>query len=286
MSRMDNTRPSRPDWPEHGAAKMARDFLFWRHLRVVRARTMRHLRKWISAVSPANRPVRTVYDVSMWPNWGDKTYAYCHYGTYGSYLADLLRAVDRPFIFLDIGANQGLFSLIAGQNRNCEAIVALEPVPRTYDLLSRNLTANALDERATALNFGLSDRVGTFPITLSKGHSGLATLGGEARQFRGEHPTTDVKLETMTELAQQIPADLPIFVKVDVEGHEETVIRELLSWDEAERIFGLFYEHDDRWTDKEAVNALLDEAGFRRERKFGRGRHYDVLAAPDPGASA
>lgn len=286
MSRMDNTRAFAPNWPQHDDAEMARDFLFWRHLRVVRARVMRHLRKWIGEVSPANRPVRTVYDVAMWPNWGDKTYAYCHYGTYGCYLSDLLGAMDRPFVFIDIGANQGLFSLIAGQNNHCEAIVALEPVPRTHALLARNLAANGLEDRAEALNFGLSDRAGTFPITLSKGHSGLATLGGEARQFRGEHPTTDVRLETMTELARHIPADLPIFVKVDVEGHEETVIRELQSSQEAERIIAIFYEHDDRWTDKQAVNGLLDEAGFERKRKFGRGRHYDVLAAPVSNAPA
>lgn len=280
MSRMDNNLMFRPEWPEHDRARMKRDFLFWRHLRVVRARTMRHLRKLAAALNSGERPVRTVYDVAMWPNWGDKTYAYCHYGTYGSYLADLLSAVDRPFVFIDIGANQGLFSLIAGKNPNCQAILSLEPVARTHSLLTRNLVANGLDDRAQALNFGLSDRAGTFPITLSKGHSGLATLGGEARQFRGEHPTTDVRLETMVELERHIPDDLPVFVKVDVEGHEEKVIGELLSWDQADRIFAIFYEHDDRWTDKAAVDALLVKAGFGRERKYGQGRHYDVLATP------
>ncbi|MCK0128474.1 FkbM family methyltransferase [Erythrobacter sp. F6033] len=259
---------------------MARDFLLWRHLRVVRARTMRHVRRTIGGGK--SRPVRTTYGVKMWSNWGDKTYAYCHYGTYGSYLADLIGAVDQPFCFVDIGANQGLFSLIAGQNPECEKIISLEPVGSTYERLVANLAENGLENRAAALNFGLSDQAGEFPITLSKGHSGLATLGKHGMELSGEHTQTTVKLQTMDALAAHVPDDLPIFVKIDVEGHEETVIRQLLQSHQSKRIMGIFYEHDDRWTNRAAVNALLDNAGFEHSRIYGRGKHYDVLATPTP----
>nr|WP_298927635.1 FkbM family methyltransferase [uncultured Erythrobacter sp.] len=278
MNRIDPASTFKPAWPEHDQQHMARDFLLWRHLRVVRARTMRHVRSIFSAGQAA--PVTTTYGVKMWPNWGDKTYAYCHYGTYGTYLADLLGAVEHPFCFVDIGANQGLFSLIAGQNAACQKIIALEPVGPTYDRLAANLTANGLDDRSQPLNFGLSDKAGDFPITLSKGHSGLATLGEHGAHLAGEHSQASVRLETMDALAQHLPDDLPIFVKIDVEGHEETVIRELLGSSHAKRIIAIFYEHDDRWTDKNAVNALLDNAGFEHSKIYGRGKHYDVLATP------
>lgn len=279
MNRLETASAFKPAWPEHEPQRMARDFLFWRHLRVVRARSMRLVHKALNGGDPAG-PANTVYGVKMWPNWGDKTYAYCHYGTYGSYLADLLASIERPFCFVDIGANQGLFSLIAGQNPACEKIVALEPVSQTHERLVRNISANGLTGRAEALNFGLSDSAGTFEITLSKGHSGLATLGAHGDQLPGEHPKAKVRLETMEELARHLPAELPLFVKVDVEGHEETVIRELLSSSAAACIIGIFYEHDDRWTDKQAVNELLDSAGFEHSRIYGRGKHYDVLATP------
>lgn len=239
---------------------------------------MRHVRGIVSAGN--STPVTTTYGVKMWSNWGDKTYAYCHYGTYGSYLADLLASVKHPFCFVDIGANQGLFSLIAGQNDACEKIISLEPVGPTFDRLTANLKENGLNGRSVPLNFGLSDQAGDFPITLSKGHSGLATLGDHGAQLAGEHTQASVRLETMDTLAQHLPDDVPIFVKVDVEGHEETVIRELLGSHHAKRIIAIFYEHDDRWTDKVAVNALLDDAGFEQSRIYGRGKHYDVLATP------
>ncbi|MBV7259897.1 FkbM family methyltransferase [Erythrobacter crassostreae] len=278
MNRLEPAGSFRSAWPEHDPKRMARDFLLWRHLRVVRARTMRHIRGLLGG--GRSTPVTTTYGVKMWSNWGDKTYAYCHYGTYGSYLADLLASVREPFCFVDIGANQGLFSLVAGQNASCAKIIALEPVGPTYERLVANLSANELDERSEALNFGLSDKVGEFPITLSKGHSGLATLGDHGMQLSREHTQASVRLQTMDALAGHLPEYLPIFVKIDVEGHEETVIRELLQSPHAKRIIAIFYEHDDRWTDKGAVNALLDDAGFEHSRIYGRGKHYDVLATP------
>ena len=239
---------------------------------------MRHVKSIMGA--QADRPRETVYGVKMWPNWTDKTYAYCHYGTYGNYLADILASIDKPFCFIDVGANQGLFSLLAGFNPNCRQIIALEPVPETHQKLAANISANGLDDVATALNAGLSSKSGEFPMTLSKGHSGLATLEDHAAILPGEHQTVTVRLESMRSLASQLDKALPLFVKIDVEGHEETVIRELLASPEADRIIGIFYEHDDRWTNKSEVDAMLDAAGFEHSRIFGRGKHYDVLATP------
>ncbi|MEM6477249.1 MAG: FkbM family methyltransferase, partial [Pseudomonadota bacterium] len=189
---------------------------------------------------------------------------------------------NEPFCFLDIGANQGLFSLIAGQNAACQSIVALEPVPDTHQRLSANLELNGLSDRATALNFGLSEKAETRTITLSKAHSGMATLGTHADQFRAENSEIMVKLATMTEVMQHLPEGLPIFVKIDVEGHEEVVIRQLLGSSVARRIMAIFYEQDDRWSDNGAITSVLHSSGFERLHQYGRGLHYDVLAVPNP----
>lgn len=281
-----------PDWPDHAAPRMARDFLLWRHLRVVRARTMRHvhkaagdlLRRFAPGTRP--RPARTHYGVRMWPNWADRTFAYCHYATYGPYLADLIAGIDQPFGFLDIGANQGLFSLIAAQNPACRKIIALEPVPDTHQRLSANLELAGLDGRADALPFGLSDQAGEQLITLNAVHSGQATLGDHLGvQLGGANShcrQIAVNLITMAELSRHLPPDLPLFVKIDVEGHEPIIIEELLASPCAPRILGIFYEHDNRWTDNATIERALYRAGFVRSRRYGRGRHYDVLATPSP----
>jgi len=267
---------------------MARDFLLWRHLRVVRARTMRHVHglagKLMRAAFPdaAPRPVRSVYGVRMFPDWGDRTFAYCHYGTYGRYLADLLAAIDRPFCFLDIGANQGLFSLIAANNPHCQRIVALEPVPATCRKLTANLAlAGLLGERAMVIEAALSDRAGTGSITINPVHSGQASLEPHMQGRAACRPVA-IELVTMAALDPHLPCHLPIFVKVDAEGHEPVIIEELLASLHGRRVMGLFYEHDNRWTDNTTIARALYRAGFARLARYGRGRHFDVLAGPSP----
>ena len=72
--------------------------------------------------------VTSRYGVRMRANWKDRTFRYCHYATYGRALSDYLAAQDHAFSFIDIGANQGLYSLLAAQNPYCKAVVAFEPV--------------------------------------------------------------------------------------------------------------------------------------------------------------
>jgi FkbM family methyltransferase len=279
--------PILQQWPDHSSARMARDFLLWRHLRVIRARSMRHVHQTVGrlrrALAPgaAPRPARSVYGVQMWPNWGDRTFAYCQYGTYGPYLADLLAGIERPFCFLDIGANQGLYSLIAGRNPACQRIIALEPVGDTHRLLAANLALAGLEGRAQALNVGLSNEAGTHLITVNPVHSGQATLESHL-EGREACRTVTVELVTMAELEAYLPPDLPLFVKIDVEGHEPVIIKELLASRHASRVLGIFYEHDNRWTDNATIARALDRAGFAKLKRYGRGRHFDVLAGPSP----
>lgn len=281
VAREDTARFA-PVWPEHDPARMARDFLFWRHLRVLRARGMRHVHRLAGVGRSVPGVMRTTYGVRMEANWGDRTFAYCHYGTYGTYLADLIGAIDHPFAFLDIGANQGLFSLIAARNPACKAIIALEPVPDTHARLTRNLALNGAGPRAQALKFGLSDRDGTRLIATCNAHSGVATLEDHLSSRLPSATSLAVEMRTIDGLLPHLPDDLPLFVKIDVEGHEATVIAQLLGSPLASRVIGIFYEHDKQWSDGAAIEDVLAQAGFAVMRRYGRGRHFDALALPLP----
>jgi len=285
MLRIATPRQQPVAWPQPCPRRMRRDFLIWRHLRVLRARTMRHIhhaagvlvRRMLPRHTP--QPVRTAYGVRMWPNWADRTFAYCCYGTYGPYLADLLAAIDRPFCFLDIGANQGLFSLIAARNPHCRRIVALEPVPETHTRLEANLALAGLGERAVALKVGLSDQSGEQTIHINPVHSGQATLEDHLAQ-RADCREIAITTITLAELGPHLPADLALFVKLDVEGHEPVIIEALMASPHAGRVIGLFYEYDARWTDASSIARALYRAGFATLARYGGTRHCDVLAGP------
>jgi FkbM family methyltransferase len=212
------------------------------------------------------------YGVLLKTNWLDRTFVYCQFAIYGHGLSNYLRRIEQPFVFLDIGANQGLYSLIAAQNPHCTGAVALEPVPDTFSKLSENIDANGLSGKIRAVSAALSDKEGAATIAFDAKHSGLASLrldGGHGLQ---------IKTIDMTALDAMLGDPDMLVVKVDVEGHEAAVMAQLAKSRFLSRINSVFYEVDAKWSDAEKLRKILESAGFGVFTTFGRGKHYDVLA--------
>lgn len=221
-------------------------------------------------------PQISVYGTKFAANFHDKTFRYCLYGTYGKRFSDYLTSLDQPFVFLDIGANQGLFTMVAALNTNCHTAIALEPVKRTFELLWANAGLNDVADKVTLLNAAFSDKAGEAQIAIKSNHSGVASLHREPLQSGGL--TEQIRLIDSETLDAYIPDDLDIIVKIDVEGHEAVVIAELLKSRHIDRMVTIFHEMDERWAEAAPIRQALTEAGFASFQKFGIGRHYDVLA--------
>ena len=213
----------------------------------------------------------------MMQRWHDRTFVYCHGGIYGRFLADDLVKRREPFVFIDIGANQGLYSLIAASNPACVRAIAFEPVAATFAVLNQNLELNGLSDRVQALQMGISDRQGRCDIHVPPGHTGMASLAGE-HKAPDRCETLEVETIAAPQLDDLLPDDHPLIVKVDVEGHEATVIGQLLACTAAQRVEAIFYEIDTRWSDASTIAAMLQQAGFEHFRRVGFGHHFDVMA--------
>lgn len=240
------------------------------------------LHKWLArglSALPLPRPddvVTSRYGVRMRANWQDRTFQYCRYATYGHVLSDYLAVQDAPFVFVDIGANQGLYSLLAAQNPHCTAAIAFEPVAATFALLQDNIALNDAKARIRPVHAAVSLHSGVATIATNSAHSGTASLrdAGAAAGPRAE----DISILGITGVDTLLPTDLPLIVKIDVEGHEETVVEALAASAHRDRLSAIFYEIDERWTDAAAIETRLRGIGFTRFDHFGIGRHYDVLA--------
>lgn len=215
---------------------------------------------------------RSAYGVLMKTNWRDRTYIYCRFAVYGHGLSDYLKGLTQPFVFLDIGANQGLYSLIAGQNPHCTGAIALEPVPDTFERLSQNINANNLQGKVQAVQAALSSQAGTARIVFDAAHSGLASLRNDGAD--GLDITT-INMEAFDDLLGEPEM---LVIKVDVEGHEAAVMAELVKSRFLSRIQSVFYEVDAKWSDADSLRAILESGGFTHFETVGRGKHYDVLA--------
>lgn len=207
----------------------------------------------------------------MRSNWGDLTFEFCYDGSYGSTLSDLLATKQEPFVFLDIGANQGLYSLVAAANPQCVHVYAFEPVADTLALLEENVQLNQRQGKVTIFPFGISDRNEELPISVKAGHS-----GGSSLHHSVGSATEMIAVRSMAGLNDRIiPEGLPIVVKIDVEGHESVVLSEMCKSPLLDRVSTIFYEVDEGWCDPSELAALIPDFELR---KVGNGTHYDVLA--------
>lgn len=129
-------------------------------------------------------------------------------------MAFVLHVLRQDEHFVDVGANVGSYTVLAAGAVGART-TAVEPIPSTFEHLRRNVALNSLDERVRCRRIGLSDREGVlrFSSTLDTVNHVLAP--GE------DLPATDVPVATLDALVSN---DVPVLVKIDVEGHERAVL--------------------------------------------------------------
>ncbi len=131
---------------------------------------------------------------------------------------------------IDVGANIGTTCIQAVVDGLAPAAIAIEPEPRNFALLERNIRANGLQDRIGALCVALSDREGTAELELSKDNSGdhrvrvTATTGGSFGE--DERATRPVPATTIDRLVERGQVDLSRtgLVWLDIQGHEGHVL--------------------------------------------------------------
>ncbi len=248
-------------------------------LRKLRKRLKPQLRMaQIAAVfkaKPTSPAVMSAFGIWLHPNTDDHTFQLYRSGEYGTDLSKFLKRQTASFVFLDIGANQGLYAILAGQNPQCAQVFAFEPVPATAAILRKNIALNAAT-RVTLVQKAISDTAGQITIYTKDQHSGVATLRSDL--LDGSQTTTIDAIDA-DGLSDLIPvSDTPILIKIDVEGHEDVVISQLMKTDFASRIQAIYYECDARWVNLPEIQSHLQDNGFHRFDKIGGGQHYNMLA--------
>ena len=217
------------------------------------------------------------YGIKMKRNWNDSTFRFCIFGSYGNFLSDFLSYQSEFFYFIDIGANQGLYSLIAARNELSKKVISLEPLISTYKLLISNINFNKFNSKIDPYNFGISNEEGEHEIYFRNNHSGGASL--YKREKKTENKSDIIRLVDRR-FFNNLKFDLnhKIIIKIDVEGHEYEVINEIINSNIIHKVESIFFECDESWIDVAKVKNLLLKSGFRKFRKIGKGNHYDILA--------
>ena len=121
-------------------------------------------------------------------------------------------------IFLDVGANSGIYSLLLSNKFDNLIIEAFEPIRSTYQKFLRNIENNKLTRRINVHNLGLSNKNKSlkmqtnikFGYKQSAAYS-VSEIGDEKAEFKLADELLNYKKKN-------------ILIKIDTEGHEKFVL--------------------------------------------------------------
>lgn len=130
-----------------------------------------------------------------------------------------LHALRPSSWFVDIGANVGMYTVLAGGAAG-SSCVAAEPVPATYESLCDNVRLNDLSNRVDCRNVGVGKEKGDLQFTET------AKSGGN-RVLQEAAPSSGTKVDVTaldTLLKEPTSSDDVLVIKIDVEGWEAAVL--------------------------------------------------------------
>jgi len=126
--------------------------------------------------------------------------------------------------FLDIGSNTGLYSLIVANLSKTIKIISFEPIKKTFLKFKRNIKLNNF-KNIKIFNFGLSNKNKKLKVKALKKNN-IIQSGGFAVANSNDDLNNLYTTKAIFKIGDQIIKleKKKIYIKIDVEGHEEFVI--------------------------------------------------------------
>ena len=187
----------------------------------------------------------------------DATFRFGCGGAYGNYLNSIIKEHKKDFFFLDIGANIGIFSLIAKNNKNCKKIIAIEPSRLIYKKLKKNLPS----KNCALYNLAITNFNGFANLSINKNHSGVSKIikKKEKKIYKSQKVIT--KNYKFFDMIYKKFKPYNLIVKIDVEGHQLNVIKEIKKTKIYKNISVFYIENENNYKSKVKLKKMLP--GFK-----------------------
>jgi|GEM_PF-709246 FkbM family methyltransferase len=214
----------------------------------------------------------------------DKTNVYALLGDYGYVISNHVNKIPQDGVFIDIGANYGLYSFLAAARLTHGKVYSFEPNPTIYRHFMTGMALNP-STNIMPVNAAVGPEDCSMQLTYSDGHSGRSCLvtGAEAR--------TTSKLRTYTVpvfnlatlgLLKELRNGPPIHVKIDVEGYESHIVAAMKKAPWYERVRSVIVEIDDKnlrqfKSNPEMIYDSLTKDGFSPSIGRHTSGHYDEI---------
>jgi FkbM family methyltransferase len=202
---------------------------------------------------------------------------------------DLLRReLHEGDVFCDIGANIGLYSLMAAARVGSTGkVYAFEPLAGNFASLVENVRLNGFCEQITPFSIALTDSPGLFPFhyrSLEPGSSGSQLHEAIDDHEKVFQPlVTEMKYgASLDELVEAGILRHPDVVKIDVDGNEARILRgmrSLLTSERRPRLISVEVNARER----QALFAFMQAQGYTfADRNDTMGGLRQIKAGADP----
>ena len=158
------------------------------------------------------------------PNWrGVAKLIYAFRDDYEPELLYLERVLSPGKVFVDAGANFGIYTLLASKIvGEAGRVISFEPSSRVFPVLRRNISLNGF-RNVLALPLALTDKPGRARLYY---HSavGCDSLGKDA-SFEQDAHTEEIVTESLDNVLKHTSVGRVDVIKMDVQGAEELALR-------------------------------------------------------------
>jgi FkbM family methyltransferase len=175
-------------------------------------------------------------------------------------------AAGRTPIIIDCGANIGLASIWFAERYPAAAIIAIEPEPGNFELLTRNIAAYPT---IVPVQAAISDHQGRATLI----NAGSDAWGWETR----EASDGGVVTVTVPDLIATVPNGVPFIVKIDIEGGEVDLLRSNCDWIERTPLI-VFEMHDWLFHGRGTGHAFFSRLATHRRDYIQRGENMFALS--------
>ncbi len=163
-----------------------------------------------------------------------------------------------PITLIDLGAYTGLSALFFARELPVDHIVAVEPDPDNFRLLSENLRTSGLAERCTALHaFAGAERA--FAALQDSGNGAWGMRMG--RMSDSGISDSGIPVLPLAGIASLAKTTAPIMLKCDIEGGERQLFLRLRDWEHLVRY--IFLELHTEFLSVQELLACFESSGFQ-----------------------
>ena len=185
------------------------------------------------------------------------------------------------FVFFDVGANIGIYSLYTSKSYPNAKIFAFEPDSQSFSSLCKNIYINKFNIHP--YQFAISNASGIGAVRLSSMNAGAG-----ACSFEGDYKFIDVDRSkifeqgiffcSLDELVTKYGLPIPNYLKIDVDGIESTILKGSEMVLRSNQCRGILVEFQYKnYADLDLILSYLSNFGFSISRKSEWISEYGLL---------